>query len=324
MSKIQRILQYVALCCVLTCLSGSFLFADWSENFDDGDISDWIIENPDPPGASPIEIDLDSSQCISDPYSFKIYAPIEFGSGGRATGPDPLINAEARYVIEFHFKWFFFHYYYLVVFRQVCIVIDYPSLPISYKDNTGRHFLSGTPPFEYYCPPFQWTHFKIVVEPAESIYTIYVNGDSLGVVCYHTFNSGAQGFRFGDPAMTGSDGIHGYYDDIVIYQSPVDRNESRWGMGRSLYLRCCPNPSFGDNILIRYGIPENSDLKITVYNVCGSEVKTLVDRRVSAGNWTVSWDGNDEYGKKISPGIYILKMDWSGRTEIEELVIMPK
>ena len=72
-----------------------------------------------------------------------------------------------------------------------------------------------------------------------------------------------------------------------------------------------PNP-FNPETTIRYQLAEGSRVSLSVYNLLGEEVKRLVDENQPAGAYSVRWDGRDTYGKQVSGGIYIYKIEAVG------------
>jgi len=68
-----------------------------------------------------------------------------------------------------------------------------------------------------------------------------------------------------------------------------------------------PNP-FSSNTLIKYAIPKDVDVEIAVYNVVGQRVRTLVNGRQKAGYRAIEWDGRNDAGRRVSPGVYFVKM----------------
>lgn len=82
-----------------------------------------------------------------------------------------------------------------------------------------------------------------------------------------------------------------------------------------------PNP-FNPETTIRYDLPVSAHVVLTVYNILGKEVKTLVDVEQSAGIKTVVWDGKDNLGKDVSSGAYIYQMKSGGFTEVKKLTLL--
>jgi glucose/arabinose dehydrogenase len=64
-----------------------------------------------------------------------------------------------------------------------------------------------------------------------------------------------------------------------------------------------PNP-FNPETKINYSIPSLSHVKLIIYDINGREIKSLVNTTQLAGDHTISWNGTDNYGSKISSGIY--------------------
>ncbi|HOT97746.1 MAG TPA: T9SS type A sorting domain-containing protein [bacterium] len=69
-----------------------------------------------------------------------------------------------------------------------------------------------------------------------------------------------------------------------------------------------PNP-FNPTTTIDFSVPKASQVKLTVYNMLGQKVKTLVDRTMVAGTHTIKWDGLDDNGSAVSSGMYIYRLE---------------
>ena len=64
-----------------------------------------------------------------------------------------------------------------------------------------------------------------------------------------------------------------------------------------------PNP-FNPATTIQYALPQAADVELTVYNVVGQVVRTLVAQHQNAGRYTVAWDATDDGGHSLSSGMY--------------------
>jgi len=64
-----------------------------------------------------------------------------------------------------------------------------------------------------------------------------------------------------------------------------------------------PNP-FNARTMVEYGLPEDAHVNITVTNLLGQKVKTLVDGHEEAGYKKIVWDGTDHNGKELPSGVY--------------------
>ena len=65
-----------------------------------------------------------------------------------------------------------------------------------------------------------------------------------------------------------------------------------------------PNP-FNPSTQIRYALPEQSQVVLTVYDMLGRKVRTLVNGVQDAGYRTVMWNATSDLGTPVSAGMYI-------------------
>lgn len=64
--------------------------------------------------------------------------------------------------------------------------------------------------------------------------------------------------------------------------------------------------------LVRFSLESAADVCIGIYDVAGSVVKRLVNRRVEAGTYVVPWDGDERDGRAPC-GVYVVRMSYGGR-----------
>ncbi|MBM4157267.1 MAG: T9SS type A sorting domain-containing protein [Ignavibacteria bacterium] len=68
-----------------------------------------------------------------------------------------------------------------------------------------------------------------------------------------------------------------------------------------------PNP-FNPVTTISYQLPAPGYVEIKIYNINGQEIKTLINNNQKEGHYSVLWEGNDNYGSKVSSGVYFYRM----------------
>jgi flagellar hook assembly protein FlgD len=71
-----------------------------------------------------------------------------------------------------------------------------------------------------------------------------------------------------------------------------------------------PNP-FNATTEINFSLARAGDVRLTIYNLLGQEVKTLVNGRISAGEHRVTWDGSDNNGSICATGLYLYRLETS-------------
>ncbi len=87
-----------------------------------------------------------------------------------------------------------------------------------------------------------------------------------------------------------------------------------------------PNP-FNPVTTIKYVLERTSKVKLTVYNLLGQKVRTLVNTQQPAGKYKVQWDGRDVQGKPVASGVYVYKLQaqiTSGErfVQVKKMVLM--
>jgi Leucine-rich repeat (LRR) protein len=82
-----------------------------------------------------------------------------------------------------------------------------------------------------------------------------------------------------------------------------------------------PNP-FNPITTLRYDLPENSLVNITIYDMLGRQVKTLINQTQGAGYKSAIWDATDEYGKPVSAGIYLYQIQAGKYNSTKKMVLL--
>ncbi|MFZ5979702.1 MAG: T9SS type A sorting domain-containing protein [Candidatus Zixiibacteriota bacterium] len=82
-----------------------------------------------------------------------------------------------------------------------------------------------------------------------------------------------------------------------------------------------PNP-FNPETRIEFSIPNNSDIKLTIFNMLGQNVKVLLEESRSAGTHTVSWDGTDQNGENVASGIYLYRLETEKFTTTKKMLLL--
>lgn len=107
-----------------------------------------------------------------------------------------------------------------------------------------------------------------------------------------------------------------YSDEVQILATEVDESTEEENRPPVFQLfQNYPNP-FNSSTVIWYHLPDvgfqPAEVEITIYNLLGRLVKTLVKERQYPGEHKVLWDGKDESGKEVASGIYFYRMQVSG------------
>ena len=82
-----------------------------------------------------------------------------------------------------------------------------------------------------------------------------------------------------------------------------------------------PNP-FNPVTTLRYDLPENGHVNITVYDMLGREVKTFLNHTQDAGFKSVIWDATNDYGKPVSAGVYLYQIQAGEFVQTKKMVLL--
>ncbi len=83
-----------------------------------------------------------------------------------------------------------------------------------------------------------------------------------------------------------------------------------------------PNP-FNPTTQIKYAVNKAGNVKVVIYNILGKEIKTLVNEYTSAGNYSVTWNGCNNFGKKVTSGMYFYRLQ-AGDLQVTKKMLMTK
>jgi uncharacterized repeat protein (TIGR01451 family) len=82
-----------------------------------------------------------------------------------------------------------------------------------------------------------------------------------------------------------------------------------------------PNP-FNPSSVIQYAIPRQCHVKITIYNILGQKVRTLVDKEQTIGYKKVIWDSRNDKGEEVASGVYFYKIKADEFTQVKKMVLL--
>jgi hypothetical protein len=72
-----------------------------------------------------------------------------------------------------------------------------------------------------------------------------------------------------------------------------------------------PNP-FNAGTSIQYSLPQTMPARLVIYDITGRAVRTLFDGIQEAGDRRVIWDGRNDAGSRVGPGLYVYRLEAAG------------
>ena len=119
--------------------------------------------------------------------------------------------------------------------------------------------------------------------------------------------------------------VHNNYNDITwvnleefnflmvdISELPVDQTKTK-------LLISSPNP-FSELTTITYTLTEKQAVELSIYDLSGQKIKTLLKEEINAGHYSINWNGQNEKGEKVQPGVYICQMRYNKQSKTIRLI----
>ena len=122
-------------------------------------------------------------------------------------------------------------------------------------------------------------------------------------------------------------------DALLNYNLEVNEvlgsDENDLDLNNVIKIENYPNPfklssndrSSGTNIKF-YTTDDSKSTEITIYNMKGQKVKTVLNEKLSVGVHNVLWNGTDEIGQKVSAGLYLSKIQVGNDMKIRKMMII--
>lgn len=76
-----------------------------------------------------------------------------------------------------------------------------------------------------------------------------------------------------------------------------------------------PNP-FNPRTALRFELPQAGFVRLSVYDVAGHRVRTLIEDSLPSGSHEAAWDGRDASGREVGSGSYLARLEFGGRVAV--------
>lgn len=82
-----------------------------------------------------------------------------------------------------------------------------------------------------------------------------------------------------------------------------------------------PNP-FNNSTEIRFMLAERSRIELSIYDLLGRKVRTIANGEYGAGSYSVTWEGSDDNGQRVTSGVYFYVIGDGSRLESKKMVLL--
>jgi len=152
----------------------------------------------------------------------------------------------------------------------------------------------------------EWVQYRVKAQAPE---------DAVGLSCRARFNSFSMGSC--------------WYDDFsirkvnIVATSVAEDWYSEHTQVPEKYklAQNYPNP-FNPTTQIGYTIQKTGMVELSVYNILGRKVQTLVNEVRNAGSYLIDWNGRDENGNMVNSGIYFYQLRIENNTVTKRMIFV--
>lgn len=96
-------------------------------------------------------------------------------------------------------------------------------------------------------------------------------------------------------------------ENVSFYKSLFANNISDEIPKSTELYQSYPNP-FNPSTTISFGLAEDSEVELSIYNINGELVKQIENNHLNSGIYRYTWDGTNEYNTQVSSGIYLIRL----------------
>jgi YVTN family beta-propeller protein len=98
------------------------------------------------------------------------------------------------------------------------------------------------------------------------------------------------------------------YVTVIAWDTLGVKEQVTLPLGTHVLEAPAPNP-FSDAVTIAFAIPRQERVACIVYDMSGRRVATLADRTFTPGRHELIWDGNDDSGRAVSAGVFVVRLE---------------
>ena len=195
--------------------------------------------------------------------------------------------------------------------------------PSSYGGTTnlgGQYISNASTQFNIYC--LEWSPQQMVFSVNENVHYTY----SPDVQNSNTWPFDSEQYILIniaiEPSITSSFTESEMEIDYVrVYEASLLSSQKQKLPVDFKVLQNYPNP-FNPVTTLRYDLPENGLVNITIYDMLGRKVKTLINQTQDAGYKSIIWDATNDYGKPVSAGIYLYQIQAGEYMQTKKMVLL--
>ena len=138
---------------------------------------------------------------------------------------------------------------------------------------------------------------------------------------FNSFSENTSVIQYNDSLYLGT--LHDSYIGVIPLPEELlsDHNVSQLVASEYQLNQNFPNP-FNPITTVRYDLPEDSFVDVTVYDMLGNVVNNLINTNQSSGYKSVQWDATNNQGEPVSAGVYLYKIQASDFVDTKKMILL--
>ncbi len=204
--------------------------------------------------------------------------------------------------------------------ENVNFTLNYMENPTNLTANVNPTTHSVNLSWEYNLPstsPFSLEHFKIFRQINSGSFDLLNTSLTESYSDVVNPNYKYRYYIVAQYANGISDSSNVLYVDPNVLSNPENPNiPLKFNLSQNY-----PNP-FNPSTSISFSIPNDSQVKLSVYNIKGQLVKQLKNERMIKGHHTVQWNGINDQGNSVGSGIYFIRLNTETNHSVKKALLL--
>ncbi|MFQ5652300.1 MAG: FlgD immunoglobulin-like domain containing protein [bacterium] len=168
--------------------------------------------------------------------------------------------------------------------------------------------------------PNSWNKVTIQVDKASLKQDFFINDNLVSSLTSSSLPT-IENLLVGDLSALSMFGTL-YFDDISITDSPTtDIAEPTTIPSEFMLQQNFPNP-FNPSTQIFYSLSKATGVELTIHNVAGQTVRTLVNEFQTAGPKSIVWNGLDDRSTAVTSGLYFFQLRAGVFQETKKMILI--
>jgi len=139
------------------------------------------------------------------------------------------------------------------------------------------------------------------------------------------FSTGLESYDYSVSQLVATDEyLYKTGGTLNSYQISLPELETHWESTKLVEFTLSqnyPNP-FNPTTTLQYDLPEDAMVNITIYDMMGRQVKSLINGLQTAGYNSVQWDATNSTGQPVSAGVYLYRIEAAEFRQTKKMLLL--